>query len=206
MRTSRQTRRPLRFTVTDLKLRVCVVNVFLFADPTVITDVSPLYGPTTGNTLVTITANSLLNSGTLRCKFGTVSPVYSTATWTSSTTAECRSVARTAGPYAVQLAVNFVDFSASYGTNFQYYTPPTVSSLLLSKQLLGTFCCVRLISLYHILTCVQPVARPSLSLVPVLARASVHCSASLALQLWPRRLHSRRVWLVWRPRRLWAVR
>jgi len=107
-------------------------NSFTYFVPPTITSVSPTYGPTTGNTLITITGTNL--SGTTGVTLdGTA---CTSITNVNATTVTCRTPAKAAGLVA-SIVVTTSVASASISNAFTYIAAPTIASITPSTGNLG---------------------------------------------------------------------
>jgi hypothetical protein len=94
-----------------------------------VSSVKPAAGPETGGTVVSLLGWGFLNTGSLRCRFGTAAPVP--ATWVAGGVVQCAAPPVTGQPGVVRVEVsnNALDFTGS-GAEFRYHDAAAVTHTL----------------------------------------------------------------------------
>ena len=101
---------------------------FEYVPVVAVSGVAPAMGPVVGGTLVEVTGANFVYSPTLACRFGALATVP--AVYMSSTKLLCQSPSQVAGPQAVTVTTNGVDYSQPGDVVFTFYHPPTVSAVV----------------------------------------------------------------------------
>jgi len=89
----------------------------LTAAPTIVSSILPSSGPSTGNSIITVTGQFFLGVDTT-CKFGSVKSTENT--FVSSTQLLCTSPPQSPGLYAVDVTNNNQDYT-DWEVNFEYF-------------------------------------------------------------------------------------